>query len=118
MQTKQILKNEKGEELVYINLSYPDFGSRKLKKTANAFYENLAKKFHSFASRRLLPRAIEAKKEGDFKPFSAVMVYNTEETEEKILVTIQAFVFDGTTRTDGNVTRQCWDKKTGLLMAK
>jgi hypothetical protein len=88
------------------------------KISAKAFYENLAKKFHSFASRQLLPRAIEASKEGDFKPFSAVMVYNTEETEEKILVTIQAFVFDGACRIDGNVTRQYWDKKTGLLMAK
>ncbi len=118
MQTKQILKNEKGEELVYINLSYPDFGNRKLKKTANAFYENMAKRFHSFASKQLLPRAVEARKEADFKPFSAVMVYNTEETEEKILVTVQAFVFDGIRRTDGNVTHQCWDKKTGLLTAK
>ncbi len=118
MQTKQILKNEQGEELVFINLSYPDFGHRKLKKTANAFYENLAKNFHTFASRRLLPRALEAKKDEDFKPFSAVMVYNTEENDEKIHVTLQVFVFDGTTRIDGNVTRQSWDKKTGLLMAK
>lgn len=118
MQTKKILKSENGEELVYINLSYPDFSNRKLKKTANVFYENMAKNFFSFASKALLPRAIEAKKEADFKPFSAVMVYDTEETEEKIKVSVQAFVFDGHVRTDGNITYQFWDKKTGLLSAK
>lgn len=118
MQTKKILKDESGEELVYINLSYPAFENRKLKKTANAFYENLAKGFFEFASKQLFPRAVQAKKEEDFKPFSAVMVYNTEETEEKIKVTVHAFIFDGHVRTDGNVTYQFWDKKTGLLNSK
>ena len=45
MQTKQILKNEKGEELVYINLSYPDFGSRKLKRPQTLFMKIWQKNF-------------------------------------------------------------------------
>lgn len=118
MQTKQILKGEKGEELVYINLSFPDFTRGCLKKTADPFYRELAEKYASFAQKRLLPLASKAKKEGDFKPFSAVMKYDAEETEEHVTVTLHVFVFDGISRREGKRVKQVWDKKTGILISK
>ncbi len=118
MQTKQILKNENGEELVYINLSYPDFKRGKLKKTADPFYKELAEKYTFFAQKRLLPLAKEAKKEEGFKPFSAVMKYEAEETDGYVTVKMHSFVFDGVSRRDGKTVKQVWDKKTGILMCK
>lgn len=115
MQTKKTLVSDGGEPLVYVNVSYPAFEHRKLKKTANPFYEELAKKFCAFAASSLLPRTKAAMGEKDFKPYSAVMIYNGEETPEYAAVTLQAFVFDGHNRADANIMRQKWDKKSGLM---
>lgn len=118
MQKKKILVSDSGEELVYVNLSYPFFENGAIKKQANIFYERLADNYLSFASKTLLPAAQKAKAEGDFKPFSAVMVYETKETEEKIIISIRTFVFDGHARTEGKITYQYWDKKTGIMSIK
>lgn len=118
MQSKQILKGENGEELVYINLSLPAFGRGILKKTADPFYKAVAEKFCVFVKRRLLPLANQAKNENSFKPFSAVMKYDVEETDERLTVILRSFVFDGNERVNGKTVKQVWDKKTGLLIYK
>lgn len=116
MQTKQMLNGKNGEELVYINLSFPEFTQGKLRKTADPFYKEMAKRYASFAEKRLLPAAKQAKNDADFKPFSAVMKCDVEETEKHISVTVHSFVFDGNERRKGKTVKQIWDKKTGLLL--
>lgn len=118
MQTKKVLKAENGDELVYIKLSYPVFENGILKKSANDFYKKLADNFEVFASNKLLAKAADAKSESDFKPFSAVMMYDTEENNDRIKVTVRTFVYDGHARLDGKVTFQYWNKKTGLVNRK
>ena len=106
MQTKKTLVSDGGEPLVYVNVSYPAFEHRKLKKTANPSSEK-------FKSSGITAEAAMAEK--DFNPYSAVMIYNGEETPEYAAVTLQAFVFDGHSRADANIMRQKWDKKSGLM---
>ena len=118
MQKRKMLVSDIGEELVYINLSYPVFEKGVIKKQANIFYEQLADNYLSFASKALLPAAQKAKGQANFKPFSAVMAYEAKETEEKIIISIRTFVFDGHTRTEGKITYQYWDKKTGIMSIK
>lgn len=118
MLIKQILKAENGEEAVYINLSLPEFDSRILKKKAEPFYRELAEKYILFAKKHLLPLAVKAQGKENFKPFSAVMKYATEENEKQITVKIRIFVFDGATRREGKTAIQRWDKETGILLSK
>ncbi|MBO5403232.1 MAG: hypothetical protein J6A85_08695 [Clostridia bacterium] len=118
MLIKQILKSENGEDAVYINLSLPDFGNGILKKKAEPFYRELAEKYILFAKKRLLPLAVKTQVKENFKPFSAVMKYVTEEDEKQMTVKIRTFVFDGAIRREGRTAIQRWDKKTGILLGK
>ncbi len=117
MLIKQILKSDTGKELVYLNLSFPEF-SLPVLQSANEFYNSFADNFIFFVNRKILPKAEAASAEANFKPFSAVIKHTLTEREDYFSVEIRSFVFDGASRAAGKTLKHNWNKKNGFISKK
>lgn len=118
-QIKEELTAPDGGVALVINLRYPQINCPKkdpLAKNAMPFYPRLAEGFADYAKTDLLKTAIKAKKEDpeNFKPFSAVMSFETTFENEKYLsVAVELSVSDGKSPPMRQKKTQVWERKYG-----